>query len=90
MHRLYIVPTMILLWLVSSVSGLKRLTDTRGGFHHDRIDDGAQQISEALTQLSEAAQQTVESLRQSNLVITQLNEAAGILRNGVSRFKIQA
>jgi methyl-accepting chemotaxis protein WspA len=51
---------------------------------------GAEQISEALTQLSEAARQTVESLRQSNLAIDELNQVASGLRNGVSRFKLQA
>jgi len=51
---------------------------------------GAEQISLALSQLSEAAQQTVESLRQSNLAIGELNEMAGELRGGVSRFKLVA
>ena len=51
---------------------------------------GAEQISLALAQLSEAAQQTVESLRQSNLAIAELNEMAGELRGGVSRFKLVA
>ena len=51
---------------------------------------GAEQISEALTQLSEAARQTVESLRQSSLAIDELNQVASGLRNGVSRFKLQA
>jgi len=50
---------------------------------------GAEQISQALRQLSEAAQQTVESLRQSNRAIDGLNQASSILRNGVSRFKLQ-
>ena len=50
----------------------------------------AEQISQALSQLSEAAQQTVESLRQSNLAIGELNEMAGELRGGVSRFKLVA
>ena len=48
----------------------------------------AEQISQALSQLSEAAQQTVESLRQSNLAIGELNEMAGELRGGISRFKL--
>ncbi len=51
---------------------------------------GAEQISEALSQLREAAQQTVESLRQSSLAIGGLNEMAGELRGGVSRFKLVA
>jgi methyl-accepting chemotaxis protein WspA len=51
---------------------------------------GAEQISEALTQLSEAARQTVEALRQSSLAIDELNQVASGLRNGVSRFKLQA
>jgi methyl-accepting chemotaxis protein WspA len=50
----------------------------------------AEQISQALLQLSEAAQQTVESLRQSNLAIGELNEMAGELRGGISRFKLVA
>lgn len=50
----------------------------------------AEQISQALSQLGEAAQQTVESLRQSNLAIGELNEMAGELRGGVSRFKLVA
>ncbi len=49
---------------------------------------GAEQISQALSQLSEAAQQTVESLRQSSLAIGELNEMAGDLRGGISRFKL--
>ena len=48
----------------------------------------AEQISQALTQLSETAQQTVESLRQSNLAIGELNDMAGDLRSGISRFKL--
>jgi methyl-accepting chemotaxis protein WspA len=51
---------------------------------------GAEQISQALRQLGEAAQQTVESLRQSNRAIDGLNQASSTLRNGVSRFKLQA
>jgi methyl-accepting chemotaxis protein WspA len=42
----------------------------------------------ALTQLSEATGQTVESLRQTSLSIDELNQIAGGLRNGVSRFKV--
>ena len=50
---------------------------------------GAQQISETLTQLSEAAHQTADSLRQSNLAIEQLNEAARGLQTSVARFKLE-
>ncbi|WP_266171686.1 methyl-accepting chemotaxis protein [Dyella subtropica] len=50
--------------------------------------NGAEQITQALVQLSEAAQQTVESLRQSNSAIEGLNQASGVLRGGVSRFKL--
>lgn len=51
---------------------------------------GAEQISQSLTQLTEAARQTVESLNQSNLAIGELNQVSSGLRNGVSRFKLQA
>lgn len=51
---------------------------------------GAQQISETLTQLSEAASHTADSLRQSNLAIEQLNEAARGLQTSVARFKLEA
>jgi methyl-accepting chemotaxis protein WspA len=50
--------------------------------------NGAQQISETLTQLSEAAQQTAESLWQSNLAIEQLNGAARGLQASIARFKL--
>ena len=50
---------------------------------------GAQQISETLIQLSEAAHQTADSLRDSNLAIEQLNEAARGLQVGVARFKLE-
>jgi len=39
--------------------------------------------------LSEAAHQTAESLRQSNLAIEQLNEAARGLQAAVARFKLE-
>jgi len=51
---------------------------------------GAEQISEALVQLTEAAQQTAESLGQSSAAIDQLNQVSNGLRNGVSRFKLEA
>ena len=51
---------------------------------------GAGQISEALLQLTEAARQTVESLNESTSAIDELNQIYGNLRNGVSRFKLEA
>ena len=50
---------------------------------------GAQQISASLIQLGESTQQTVSTLRQSNLTLERLNEASQVLRNAVSRFKLQ-
>jgi methyl-accepting chemotaxis protein WspA len=49
---------------------------------------GAEQINQALVQLSEASGQTVDSLRQAGAAIDELNQVAGSLRNGVSRFKV--
>jgi methyl-accepting chemotaxis protein WspA len=51
---------------------------------------GAEQISQSLTQLTEAARQTVDSLGQSSAAIGELTEASTGLRQGVSRFKLQA
>ena len=51
---------------------------------------GAEQISQSLTQLTDAARQTVESLNQSSAAIGELNQVSSGLRNGVSRFKLQA
>ncbi|RNF83792.1 methyl-accepting chemotaxis protein [Montanilutibacter psychrotolerans] len=51
---------------------------------------GAEQITLALTQLSEAAQQTVDALRQSNQAIDELHQVSAGLRDGVSKFKLQA
>lgn len=51
---------------------------------------GAEQITEALSQLSEAAQQTVDALRQSNQAIDELHQVSAGLRDGVSKFKLQA
>jgi methyl-accepting chemotaxis protein WspA len=51
---------------------------------------GAEQITQALNQLSEAAQQTVDSFRQSGQAIDELNRVAIGLRDGVSRFTLQA
>ncbi|OGT22325.1 MAG: hypothetical protein A2V90_00950 [Gammaproteobacteria bacterium RBG_16_57_12] len=50
---------------------------------------GADQINQSMIQLSEAAQQTVESLRDSNVVITNLNEAARTLHEGIASFKVK-
>ncbi|WP_339514579.1 methyl-accepting chemotaxis protein [Pseudomonas sp. RL_15y_Pfl2_60] len=49
---------------------------------------GAEQINQALVQLGEASGQTVESLRQTGSAIEELNQVAGSLRSGVSRFKV--
>ena len=49
---------------------------------------GAEQINQALVQLSEASGQTVDSLRQAGAAIDELNQVAGSLRSGVSRFKV--
>lgn len=49
---------------------------------------GAEQITQALVQLSEASGQTVDSLRQAGAAIDELNQVAGSLRSGVSRFKV--
>lgn len=51
---------------------------------------GAQQISISLVQLGESTQRTADSLRQSNTVIEQLNEATRTLRASVSQFKLEA
>jgi methyl-accepting chemotaxis protein WspA len=51
---------------------------------------GAEQISQSLTLLTEAARQTVASLNQSSVAIGELNQVSSGLRNGVSRFKLQA
>ena len=50
---------------------------------------GAQQISDGMVQLNDATQQTVESLRQSNLSIDTLKNAACALQDGVSRFRVK-
>lgn len=49
---------------------------------------GAEQIKQAIVLLSESAQQTVDSLRQSHSSIDHLNDAARLLQNGVSKFKV--
>jgi len=51
---------------------------------------GAEQITQALTQLGEAVQQTVDSFTQSGQAIAELNRVAIGLRDGVSRFTLQA
>lgn len=51
---------------------------------------GAEEITLSLTQLSDAARQTVDSLRYSALAIDELNQVAGGLSSGVSRFTLQA
>ncbi|MEH6413494.1 methyl-accepting chemotaxis protein [Pseudomonas sp. CGJS7] len=51
---------------------------------------GAEQINLALVQLSEAAQQTVDALKQSNQAIDELHQVSAGLRDGVSKFKLQA
>jgi methyl-accepting chemotaxis protein WspA len=51
---------------------------------------GAEQITQALAQLSEAAQQTVDALRQSNQAVDELHHVSAGLRDGVSKFKLQA
>lgn len=64
-----------------------RFESVNEGMHFQA--QGADQIKQAVVQLSESAQQTVDSLRQSNIVIERLNEAAHGLQNGVSRFKVR-
>jgi methyl-accepting chemotaxis protein WspA len=54
----------------------------------DAQSQGAVQISEAMLQLTEASSQSAASLREVNGAIAQLNEAAQILRQEVSRFKL--
>ena len=63
-----------------------RFESVNEGMHFQA--QGADQIKQAIVQLSESAQQTVASLRQSNIVIERLNEAAHGLQSGVSRFKV--
>ena len=50
---------------------------------------GAQQITESISQLSDGTQQTAESLRQSSGSINQLHLAAKALQEGVSKFKVK-
>ncbi|MCX5808496.1 MAG: methyl-accepting chemotaxis protein [Proteobacteria bacterium] len=50
--------------------------------------EGAQQISEAMSQLLTAADQTKDSLSEYKRVTEQLNTAVQVLQNEVSRFKL--
>jgi methyl-accepting chemotaxis protein WspA len=50
---------------------------------------GAQQISEAMTQLSNTSNQTADSLQEINRVIEHLNQAEQSLRREVMQFKIE-
>jgi methyl-accepting chemotaxis protein WspA len=50
---------------------------------------GAQQISEAMTQLSNTSNQTADSLQEINRVIDHLNQAEQSLRREVMQFKIE-
>lgn len=49
--------------------------------------EGAQQISEAMEQLAQASHQTVDALRETNSALDRLDDAAGGLREEVSRSK---
>lgn len=49
---------------------------------------GADQINQSMIQLNEAAQQSVDSLRESNVQIEKLNQAAMLLQSGVTKFKV--
>jgi methyl-accepting chemotaxis protein len=50
--------------------------------------EGAQEISEAMSQLSTAAEQTKDSLSEYKRVTEQLNSAVQVLQGEVSRFKL--
>jgi methyl-accepting chemotaxis protein WspA len=47
----------------------------------------AEQISESMMQLGEASNQTANALREINIVLEQLNDTAGYLRNDVSNLQ---
>jgi methyl-accepting chemotaxis protein WspA len=49
---------------------------------------GAKQISEAINQLNIATQQNAESISQTSTTIAQLHQAAMVLQEGSSRFKV--
>lgn len=51
---------------------------------------GAQQISDALVQLGEAASSSAESIREIGKSVEQLGETAGLLKNGIAQFKVNA
>jgi methyl-accepting chemotaxis protein WspA len=50
---------------------------------------GAKQISEAINQLNVATQQKAESISQTSTTIAQLHQAAMMLQEGASRFKVE-
>jgi methyl-accepting chemotaxis protein WspA len=51
---------------------------------------GSEQINQALEQLSQTLQGTAEAMRESVLVVNQLNEASQRLQAAVSKFKVAA
>ncbi len=51
---------------------------------------GAKQISEAINQLNEAAQTSADSIAQTSSSIAQLHQAALVLQDGASRFKVKS
>lgn len=51
---------------------------------------GSEQINHALEQLSQTVQGTAEAMRESALVVDQLNEASHRLQSAVSKFKVAA
>jgi methyl-accepting chemotaxis protein WspA len=51
---------------------------------------GAKQISEAINQLNVATQQNAESISQTSTTVAQLHQAAMLLQEGASRFKVDA
>ncbi|HVE15730.1 MAG TPA: CHASE3 domain-containing protein [Chthoniobacterales bacterium] len=51
---------------------------------------GAEQISDALSQLGEAARQTADSIRDSGRAVEQLNDASRGLQGAISQFKIRS
>jgi len=50
---------------------------------------GAKQISDAINLLNDATQQNVESISQTSTTIAQLHQAAMLLQEGASRFKLK-
>lgn len=51
---------------------------------------GAQQISEALIQLGDAARASAESIHDISTSVAQLGETAALLKDGITRFKVNA